>query len=99
MSPILKSGLTLAFVLGAGALTGGCIESRMHLTPTSGSAFRQQVAAQVTYPDAQYEGDPAPGADGRRVGLAQDRYGRNAVIKPAATTASTVGDGGGSTSP
>ena len=51
--------------------------------------------AQVAEPDAHYKGVPAPGSNGRRAGIAQERYNRNAVIQPASTSTSGVSVGGG----
>lgn len=95
MTPLAKKtfaavGLT---VLLAGV--AGCSESRLHISNEFGQSVRQDVAAQVAEPDAAYKGTPDPGAGGARVGLAQDRYGRNEVIKPVNASTSTAAKGGG----
>lgn len=104
MTPLAKKtfaavGLT---VLLAGV--AGCSESRLHISNEFGQSVRQDVAAQVAEPDAAYKGTPDPGSDGARVGLAQERYGRNEVIKPVSASTSSAGKtggegGGGSPSP
>jgi hypothetical protein len=96
MSKKIASRALATLLLGAlGAGLAGCAESRLHLSDDFGRAFRQEIVAQVADPDATYKGDPAPGSNGRRVGLAQSRYERNAVVQPASTTTSTVSLGGG----
>lgn len=100
LMPRMTALRVLKTVLLGAAIGGlaGCTESRLHIADDYGRAIRQNVAAQVADPDAQYKGDPAPGSNGRRVRLAQDRYEHNAVIRPASTATSTVsvgiGDGG-----
>ncbi len=91
----------LAIVLGMAPLVSACTQSSIRLSPDFGNAVHQDIAAQIADPDAHYEGTPAPGASGERVGLAQKRYGTNQVIQPSATTASSrstgpVDNGGGS---
>ena len=66
-----------------------CQESSLRLNPDFGNAVHQDVAAQIADPDAHYEGTPAPGSAGRRVGLAQKRYDTNQVVQPSTTTASS----------
>lgn len=68
----------------------GCVASQRHLSADFGSATRQNIVSQIADPDARYKGDPAPGSDGRRVGLAQERYRTGKVIEPVAV-ASKVG--------
>lgn len=85
----------------AGAQLGACTESRLHMSRDFGVAVRQDVAAQIADPDARYSGDPAPGSNGSRVGLAQKRYESNTVVEPASSATSTAitrgdnGSGGG----
>jgi hypothetical protein len=84
--------LLIATALSLGL--AGCIESRMHLSDDFGSAVRQDQVAQVADPDAHYKGVPAPGSDGARVGLAQERYRTGKVIAPSEAGASTIGASG-----
>jgi hypothetical protein len=96
--------LVATCLLGLAALSG-CAESRLHTAEDYGVAVRESVAAQIADPEARYTGDPAPASDGHRAALAQSRYERNAVIKPAATSTSTAvantssGGGGGGSPP
>jgi hypothetical protein len=66
-----------------------CTQSSLRLNPDFGNAVRQDLAAQIADPDAHYEGTPAPGSAGTRVGLAQKRYNTGTVIQPSSTTASS----------
>ncbi|MET0545347.1 MAG: hypothetical protein ABWZ40_03470 [Caulobacterales bacterium] len=59
----------------------GCAQT--HLSKDFGVAIHQNLAAQVADPDAQYKGDPAPGSDGSRVGLAQSRYVKGETLQPS----------------
>lgn len=68
----------------------GCLSNQRHLSADFGSATRQNIVSQIADPDARYKGDPAPGSDGRRVGLAQERYRTGKVIEPVAV-ASKIG--------
>jgi hypothetical protein len=78
-------------VLALLALAGlaGCNQSSLRISPDFGNAVMQDTAAQIADPDAHYAGTPAPGSDGGRVGLAQQRYHDNAVTQPSTTTASS----------
>ena len=79
---LIALGRTGLFVcLGAVALSA-CTQSTIRLSPDFGAAVRQDEAAQIADPDARYAGVPAPGANGARVGLAQQRYQKNQVIQP-----------------
>jgi hypothetical protein len=80
-------------VLAAAVALSGCFYSRHQLSSDFGRAERQDLAAQIADPDAQYVGDPAPGALGSSVGLAQGRYQSGKVTKP--TTATSGGNRGG----
>jgi len=83
----LAAGLALGLSLG---LTG-CLESQATLSPDFGRAVHEDLAAQIADPDARYVGQPSPGSDGHRVGLAQQRYVTGKVIKPAPAAAYVVG--------
>ena len=94
-----------AWIVGAGLVMAGCTESRLQIGDDFGRAVRTDQVAQISDPDARYMGTPAPGSDGSRVGIAQERYQHNAVIPPASMTTSNVstnsggGGGGGGGSP
>lgn len=94
----MRKIMTLCLLTGLAGGLGGCVQSQAHLSPDFGVATRQALAAQIADPDARYRGDPAPGADGRRAALAQERYGTGTVLPPAAAastiTAGGVGQGG-----
>lgn len=73
-------------------------ESELFLSPSFGRAVRQDIAAQIADPDAQYSGTPAPGSNGSRVALAQRRYVAGKVLRPPSTAAAEAtigGEGGG----
>ena len=82
---ITRAALAI-FCLGS---LSACAQSSLRLDPDFGKALHQDLAAQIADPDAHYEGTPAPGTSGRRVGLAQKRYDANQVIQPSALTASS----------
>ncbi len=95
----------IAMLLGAGLLVSSCATERGDLTQSSllldshfGQSVKQDLAAQVADPDARYAGTPAPGSDGTRVGLAQERYQKGKVLQPAATSVSGGIDSGGGNS-
>ena len=79
----------LVTVLCLTPVLSACQESSLRLNPDFGSALHQDIAAQIADPDAHYEGTPAPGSSGRRVGLAQKRYDTNQVVQPTTTTATS----------
>jgi hypothetical protein len=79
--------------LGTAPLLSACTQSSLRISPDFGNAVHQDIAAQIADPDAHYEGTPAPGSNGPRVGLAQKRYDTNQVIQPSATTASSRSTG------
>jgi len=78
----------LALALGA-LLLCGCTQSELRLNDDFGRAIRQDTAAQVADPDAQYQGTITPGSNGARVGLAQKRYEHDSVIQPSRNGASS----------
>jgi hypothetical protein len=85
-----KTGRTaFVMVLCLAPALSACAQSSLRLNPDFGNAVRQDLAAQIADPDAHYEGTPAPGSAGTRVGLAQKRYDANQVIQPSSTTASS----------
>lgn len=85
-----RTGSAAIIILACLALSA-CAQSALRINPDFGSAVRQDVAAQIADPDARYQGTPAPGSRGDRVGLAQSRYQNNQVIQPSSTTASGAG--------
>ena len=86
---IPKLTVRAALLIATGFALSACAQSSLRINPDFGSAVSTDVAAQIADPDAHYEGTPAPGTAGRRVGLAQDRYDANRVIQPSSTTASS----------
>jgi hypothetical protein len=82
--------LFVAVLLGSG-LCGCADNNRETISPYFGQALRQDLAAQIADPDAHYRGDPAPGSNGARVALAQERYRTGKVFAPIAANASDVG--------
>jgi hypothetical protein len=66
-----------------------CTQSALRVSPDFGNAVNQDVAAQITDPDTNYNGTPPPEAGGVRVVLAQKRYQTNTVIQPSSVTASS----------
>ena len=85
----LAKPLLIATALALGL--AGCVESQQHLSQDFGSAVRQDRVAQIADPEARYKGVPAPGSDGARVGLAQERYRTGKVIAPSDASASEIG--------
>ncbi len=85
---IARKAIVITVGLGAALALSGCVQT--HLGQDFGVAIHQDIAAQVADPDAHYVGSPAPGSDGSRVALAQDRYQKGKVTPPVAT-ASTIG--------
>lgn len=82
------SGLGLA-ALSCIALSG-CTTAAPHLSADFGFSVKQAVVSQIADPDATYAATAAPGSNGARVHLAQERYRTGRVIAPSAT-ASTIG--------
>jgi len=90
-----KAFLVIAAMLGLGACAQNPMQSETRLSPDFGDALRENLAAQIADPDPHYAGTLAPGAsDGTRIDLAQTRYQKNQVIRPATTTASSRTLGG-----
>ncbi len=84
----------VAVLLAAGAL-GGCY-SQVRLSADYGVATRQNIAGQISDPDAHYAGDPQPGSNPERVAIAERRYVSGRVIPPATIQTASVATGGGS---
>lgn len=95
MSDVLAKTAIVAVLVGAALGLSACAQSRMDLADDYGRAVRQDLIAQVADPDAHYQGVATPGSNGRRVGIAQERYNRNAVVQPASTSTSSASTGGG----
>jgi len=89
MMPTKPGRLLSVMLVCAIPALSGCNQSSLRINPDFGSAVRQDLAAQIADPDAHYEGTPAPGSSGARVGLAQKRYDSNTVVQPSTTTASS----------
>jgi hypothetical protein len=91
---ILKTlTLTVGLALGLSLGLTGCVQSQATLSPDFGRALHEDLTAQIADPDARYVGKPAPGSEGHRVGLAQQRYVTGKVIKPASTGTSIISSG------
>lgn len=86
---------TLAVLLAGSLLVAGCAESSLHLSDDFGAAYKQDTMAQIANPDAKYTGNPAPGALGPAVAIAQENYVNGKVVQPAAARAAAVPTGGG----
>src|SRR5579862_5982575 len=86
-------GRTALVLLAVAGLTA-CSQSSLRISPDFGNAISQDVAAQIADPDAHYQGTPAPGSNGARVGLAQKRYETNTVVPPSNLSASGNTSGG-----
>jgi hypothetical protein len=88
----LRGVASIAVILALGTGVCACTTSYLHIADNFGRGARQDLVAQIADPEARYEGKPAPGSSGRRIGLALDRYNNNAVIPPAVavTTAMTT---------
>lgn len=85
------TSIRIASCLLAGAtLLSGCAQSQLHLSQDFGRAFHESTLAQIADPDARYEGLPAPGSNGSRVGLSQERYRTGKVIQPKPATTTTI---------
>lgn len=89
-----KLGLAAGFTLAA--LTQVACSSAQ-LSRDFGVALRQNIAAQIANPDVWYVA--LPGADGARVGLAQERYRTGTVLAPSSVGASDIGSSAGSARP
>ena len=81
---------TAALVILALGCLAGCAQSSIRISPDFGNAVSQDLAAQIADPDAHYAGIVAPGSDGTRASLAQQRYQANDVVQPSSTTASSA---------
>jgi len=93
-----KSLLLLAALAGVGVIAAGCADEKaltedMHSTDF-GRAVKEDIAAQITDPDASYKGPP-PASSGQRANLAQTRYKTDKVIVPTGTTTINIGGSGG----
>jgi len=88
--------LKIALTLAAGLIgLAGCTAQR-NLMPDYGRSVRQDIVAQTANPDARYERDVPPAADGMRSTQAQTRYVQDKVRQPSGSTTSDVaGSGGG----
>ncbi len=93
MRPLAKIAV-ITFATASVLAMGACTEVQMHQSGDFGQALHQDLAAQIADPDAKYKGDVAPGSNGARVALAQDRYAKGKVIPPVTASASTVGTQG-----
>jgi hypothetical protein len=85
----------LAAVMAAALTAAGCAQSDLRLGPDYGVAIRQDMAAQIADPDAQYAGVPAPASNGQLSSAAVTRYNTGKTTRPIpATTSNDVGQSG-----
>jgi type IV pilus biogenesis protein CpaD/CtpE len=99
MQILTKSRLPLVAAMAVAALVSGCAntppdQSQLRLSDDFGQAVTQDLAAQITDPDAGLHAGPPPSSDGARAALAQKRYQHNAVVQPSTTGASGQAGGG-----
>ncbi len=87
-------------VVAIGVALSGCQsppnQSTLRLQPDFGQAVRKDLAAQIADPDGVGSTAPAPKANGNRTALAQDRYQKNQVTPPAASSTSGINSNGSS---
>jgi hypothetical protein len=99
-STAIRGAVTILLCAGALTILSGCA-TPLRMSPDFGQAVGQDTMAQVADPDARYAGTPAPASDGQRADAAHERYAKDQVIQPAATSTSsaTAGGSGGGSSP
>lgn len=92
--PLVRLAGALA---AAAALTACTTPDEVEGQADFGRALHEDILAQTTYPEGMPQRPLA--SDGRRVGLAMDRYEKGKVIEPQPATASKIGVVGIQTSP
>jgi type IV pilus biogenesis protein CpaD/CtpE len=95
MRETLKAGFALAALIAAGGPLAGCAEDQAHAAKEDlrsadqyeefGHAVREDIAAQIAYPEPHWTGPPPP-TDGKRMELAARRYQSDSVIKTEIAT-------------
>jgi hypothetical protein len=60
-------------------------QTSLRVAPDFGVAVRQDVAAQIADPDAQYKGVPGPATNGMRTAQSEHRYVTGTVKQPPLT--------------
>lgn len=82
--------LRLLLLTGSALALTGCVESKLHESQDYGRSLAFDLKQQIP-PTPQYAGVPAPGSDGERTALAQERYARDRIVPPSVLGASKVG--------
>ena len=82
--------LRLLLVAASALSLAGCVQTKLHQSRDYGRSLAFDLKQQ-TPPTPQYAGVLAPGSDGERVGLAQERYARDRIVPPSVLGASKVG--------
>jgi hypothetical protein len=78
-------------VVAAALALSSCAQSDLRLSPDYSVAVRQNLAAQIADPDAQYAGVPTPASNGTRTAASVTRYVTDKVIQPVSPTTSSTG--------
>jgi len=86
---IWVKGALAVSLAGATLLISGCAQGVDKISPDFGVALKQDLAAQIAYPEGAPATEPVP-ADGVRSAAAMTRYQEGRVIAPSAS-ASEVG--------
>ena len=82
--------LRLLLVTASALALAGCVQTKLHQSNDFGRSLAFDLKQQIP-PTPQYAGVPAPGSDGARVGLAQERYARDRIIQPSTLSSSKIG--------
>ena len=95
MSRLLRTGFALVSLVALGGPLGGCVTGQVQAAKDDrrateqyedfGRAVRQDIAAQIAYPEPHWTG-PAPPTDGKRMELAARRYQSDSVVKTSVAT-------------
>ena len=91
--------LRLLLVAASALSLAGCVQTKLHQSKDYGRSLAFDLKQQIPSPTPEYAGLPAPGSDGARVGLAQERYARDRIIQPSALGSSKVGADGTESQP
>ena len=83
--------LRLLLLAASATALAGCTQTKLHQSKDFGRNLAFDLDQQIPHPVPQYAGVPAPGSNGQRVGLAQERYVRDSIIPPATLGSSKVG--------
>ena len=83
--------LRLLLVTASALTLAGCVQTKLHQSNDFGRSLAFDLNQQIPQPTPEYVGLPAPGSDGARVGLAQERYARDRIIQPSTLSSSKIG--------